>query len=197
MAVIEPIWLQFGWRGGDAQWLFSKERQVVGEVEVPTWLEYRALGGSQPDMQVRIELRDDSPRVVQLSFTAGPEQNEVQQKHLREVRVDQLATDLLAYWIRADFTDPTAPRDDPHDHKRAEHNAIKFLERQRLPREYRVIDNDFLKRVADVYRKNIRHAPTKAVAEAFNVKNRTASMYVEKARKAGYLPETKQGQKRA
>ena len=44
---------------------------------------------------------------------------------------------------------------------------------------------------------NIDGAPTKAVAAMFNVKDRMASTYVERARKKGYLPETKQGQKKA
>jgi hypothetical protein len=129
-----------------------------------------------------------------LSFISAPHQNEVQEKHLRPVDVDRLATDLLAVWISYYFIDP----DDPRDHGRsAERAAIKFLERQRLPREYRVITDDFLKSVAEVYRQNISHAPTKAVARAFGVKNRMASTYVDKARKAGHLPPTKQGQKKA
>jgi hypothetical protein len=37
----------------------------------------------------------------------------------------------------------------------------------------------------------------KAVARAFGVKGRMASTYVDRARKAGHLPPTKQGQKKA
>lgn len=75
--------------------------------------------------------------------------------------------------------------------------AEKFVERQRRPRKYRVITDDFLKKVAEVYRENIDRAPTKAVARTFNVKDRMASTYVDRARKKGYLPPTKQGQKKA
>lgn len=39
--------------------------------------------------------------------------------------------------------------------------------------------------------------PTKAVGETFNVQQRMASKYVERARQRGYLPATKRGQKRA
>jgi hypothetical protein len=79
----------------------------------------------------------------------------------------------------------------------AQRLAAKFIERQRLPREYRVIDDDLLKQVARVYRENIRRAPTKAVAKRFGLKERMASSYVQRARRKGFLPPTKQGQKKA
>lgn len=51
--------------------------------------------------------------------------------------------------------------------------------------------------VAEVYRRNINGAPTQAVAKAFGVKSRMASTYVDRARQAGLLPQTKQGKKKA
>ncbi len=194
MAVIGPIRLRMKHKGRQVEWSFSSKEQTVDGVHIPTWIEQRQLGGSGPDTFIRVELRDGSPQVVQLSFSSGQQQNEVQQKHLRSVDVDRLATDLLAPWIAEEFTEPGASRD---EYERAERIAIKFLERQRLPREYRVITHDFLKSVGEVYRQNISHAPTKAVAKAFGVKDRMASTYVDRARKAGYLPPTKQGQKKA
>ena len=85
----------------------------------------------------------------------------------------------------------------PHVYAQAERIAEKFIERQRLPRDYRVITKDLLKKVAEMYRDNIHAAPTKAVAKHFGVKDRMASTYVDRARKAGYLPPTKQDQKKA
>lgn len=61
----------------------------------------------------------------------------------------------------------------------------------------RVISGELLRRVAQVYRANIDHAPTRAVAETFGVKPRMASGYVQRARAAGYLPKTTQGKKQA
>lgn len=124
-------------------------------MEIPTWISQRQLGGSGPDTFIRVKLRDGSPRAVHLSFTSDRHQNEVQQKHLRSVDVDRLATDLLAYWIIGQFTEPEASRG---EYERAELVAIKFLENQRLPYEHRVITDDFLKEVAEVYRKNISSA---------------------------------------
>jgi hypothetical protein len=194
VAVIGPIRLVMKHKGRQVEWSFSSKEETFDGVEIPTWIEQRQLGGSGPDIFIRVELRDGSPRVVELSFTSDRHQNEVQQKHLRQVDVDRLATDLLAFWIAGQFTEAEASRD---EYERAERVAIKFLERQRLPREYRVIDDDFLRSVGEVYRQNISHAPTKAVAKAFGVKNRMASTYVDRARKAGHLPPTKQGQKKA
>jgi hypothetical protein len=81
--------------------------------------------------------------------------------------------------------------------ERARRVAAKFTERQRLPRERRMITDSHLRLVAEVYRENLRSGPTKAVGKHFGVANRMASTYVDKARKAGYLPPTKQGQKKA
>ena len=60
-----------------------------------------------------------------------------------------------------------------------------------------MLNDDVLRKVAEVYRKNFEHAPTKAVAKHFALKDRMASTYVDTARKAGYLPPTKQGKKQA
>ena len=134
--------------------LFDRRSETVDGVEIPTWIEQRQLGGSGPDTFIRVELRDGSPKVVELSFTSQRHQNEVQQKHLRSVDVDRFASDLLAPWIAGEFTEPGASRD---EHEHAERAAIKFLERQRLPREYRVITDDFLKSVGEIYRQ--QHPP--------------------------------------
>ena len=62
---------------------------------------------------------------------------------------------------------------------------------------HRVLNHHVLRLVAEIYRANIKHAPTKAVAKHFGLKDRMASTYVDRARKAGHLPPTKQGRKQA
>lgn len=44
-----------------------------------------------------------------------------------------------------------------------------------------------LARVAQVYRVNVKDAPTQAVADAFGIAHRTAALYVKSARDAGVL----------
>jgi hypothetical protein len=75
--------------------------------------------------------------------------------------------------------------------------AQRFIDDQRRPKGYNAITDDLLKAVAEVYRNNINRAPTQAVAKTFRVKSRMASTYVDRARKAGYLPKTSQGRKNA
>ncbi len=87
--IIGPIRLQMKYKGRQVEWSFSSEKQTVEGVQIPTWIEQRQLGGSGPDTFIRVELRDGSPQVVQLSFTSEQHQSEVQQKHLRSVDVDR------------------------------------------------------------------------------------------------------------
>lgn len=173
---------------------WSSTHEIIEGVEIPTWIEYRQYGGCGPDNLVRVELRDGSPQVVQLNWISQRHQGEIKPKHLRMIELDSIATDLLASVIAAGISHP---EDSPDDHERIRRSATKFVERQRMPREYRIITDDFLRSVAQVYRTNLSHAPTKAVAKHFGVRDRMASTYVDRARKAGHLPRTKQGQKKA
>lgn len=57
----------------------------------------------------------------------------------------------------------------------------------RAPR--RTITDELLREVADVYRREINHAPTVAVGKHLGVAMRTARLYVRRARDAGHLGE--------
>jgi hypothetical protein len=184
--------LQMRYRGQLVDWQFSPETVELAGVAVPTWVQERRHGVGGPDMVVKVEVRDGTPEIVRLSFEAKPGQGEVREKHLRAVDVDRLASDLYATFVAEFGENPS--RDDEARVLRA---AEKFVERQRLPRDYRVLTDEVLRKVAEIYRANVSGAPTKAVARHFRVKDRMASTYVDRARKAGYLPPTKQGQKKA
>ena len=153
-------------------------------------------GGPDPDMHVRVELRDGSPVVTELSWKSGPGQGEIRQKHLRQTDVARLATDLVVSTIWHGEV-PVGESVDAAALRRSKATARRFVERQRLPRTRRVMTPEFLQKVAEVYRENISGAPTKAVGEAFSVQSRQASKYVDAARQRGYLPTTKRGQKNA
>lgn len=184
--------IRFRYEGQLIEWTKSHSYETIGGAKVPAWVSQRRHGRGGPDVFVKVAVRDGSPEVVELCFTSQPGQSEVQRKHLRAVDLARLASDLYAVEVTdADYSA------EPFEYAAAERIADKFIERQRLPRDYRVITKDFLKKVAEVYRDNIQHAPTEAVAKHFGVKIRMASTYVDKARRAGYLPPTKQGQKRA
>jgi hypothetical protein len=184
---------------------------VVEDVELPRSIELTTYGGAEPDMHVTVELRDGSPVLTGLSWTSGAGQNEIRQKHLRQTDVAKLVTDLVVSTMKRqdDSALPPLPTDEAHDvmvkmlrerkqlAKQAEVAARRFVERQRLPRERRVMTDEFLRNVAEVYRANIDAAPTKAVGATFGVQPRMASKYVDKARQKGYWPATLRGQKKA
>jgi hypothetical protein len=189
---IGPITLKFRHGGQVIELTHSIRRATIDGVKVPTWISQRRYGVGGPDMTVVVELRDGSPQLTELTFSSPPGQGEVRQKDLRAVDLDRLATDLYASAVAVSLRG-----EESDENEQAMRIATKFIERQRLPRDYRVITDDFLKEVAKVYRRNFGRAPTNAVAKAFGVKQRMASTYVDRARKAGHLPRTKQGQKKA
>ena len=186
-----------GWRNEDEGYAvtWSGEYEGIGNYWIPTWVEFTTMGSDDPDTLIRVELRDGTPRVVRLDWTAQPGQSEVKQKHLRAIEVEGFANALVAM-VTAQY-DPEADAMRSSTDEQAFRDASKFVVRQRLPKTYRAITPSFLKAVAEVYRSNIDRAPTQAVAKTFGVKARMASTYVDRARKAGFLPETKQGKKKA
>jgi hypothetical protein len=157
---------------------------------LPLWLELSVdRPGDSPSLFARMELRDQRPEIVAMNLSSGPGQREIKQRDLREIQLvhTQLFELYSTRTLKVVETEGTrfvqsARRDD--------------LQVVRAP-GHRPITDEFLASVADVYRRNIAHAPTQAVARTFGVKSRMASNYVDKARRAGLLPPTKQGQKKA
>jgi hypothetical protein len=186
-----------GWRNEDEGYAvsWSGEYEVIENFWIPTWIEFVTFGSGDPDTLIRVELRDGTPQVVRLAWTAQPGQTEIKQKHLRAIEIEGFATALVAA-ATAQYDPGTRELRSSTD-DRFFNVASKFVERQRLPRELRVITDSFLQAVAEVYRRNIGHAPTQAVAKTFGVRSRMASQYVDRARNAGHLPPTSQGKKKA
>lgn len=184
--------VSFRYEGQRIEWTRSHTKATIAGVEVPEWVSQRRHGKDNPDMFVKVAVRDGSPQVVELSFMSQHGQSEVRPKHLRDLDLEQLAQDLYAFEVvDADLDDGTAVWE------RANRAANKLVERQRLPRDYRRIDDAFLCEVAEVYRANFSSAPTKAVAKHCGVKDRMAATYVKRARDRNILPPTKQGKKQA
>lgn len=178
----------------------NKWRLTLGEYidvanhHMPESLELEVFGFDEPDFHVRIELRDNVPRIASVAWRAGPGSREVMQKDLAagiSAWVEVLYASLVIVVDHGDRmvrvnTDPDS------DFQRAVRN---FLEERRTGK--RRITGDFLRQVAAVYRQNIDHAPTEAVSRTFGVKHRQATDYVKQARDRGFLPPTKQGRAQA
>lgn len=182
--------VKFRHEGQLIEWTRSHARATIAGVEVSEWVSQRRHGRGNPDMFVKVAVRDGSPQVVELSFISQRGQSEVRPKHVRDLDLEQLAKDLYAFEVvDADLDDGTAVWE------RANLAADKFIGRQRLPRDYRRIDDALLREVAEVYRANFSSAPTQAVAKHFGVKDRMAATYVKKARDRNLMSQTKQGKK--
>lgn len=193
---------------GDSVYSRSKESEAVGEKRVPKWIELTTIGGAGPDMRARVEIRDGSPEVVELGWKARPGQREIRQKDLKGIDVAKLAIDIFASCFEERHKFPQSPEGEfPSDEqldewaaqvRKSRQAARNFVDRQRRPREYRAINDDLLRSVAEVYRANVTtRAPTQAVAKHFGVGNRMASTYVQEARARGFLPPTIRGKKKA
>lgn len=184
----------------------SDDSAQLGDRQVPKWIELTASGGGGPDTKIRVEIRDGSPEVVELSWNSQPGQRDIRQKDLREINVEKLAVDTYTTSGMVPF--PKGPGGSPptdeqitewaKEIRKRRAGSRSFVARQRATRERRVISDEFLQSVAEVYRANInKRAPTQEVAKQFGVENRMASVYVTKAREKGFLPKTKRGRKKA
>ncbi|WP_131833172.1 HAD family hydrolase [Mycobacteroides abscessus] len=206
-SMIGPIQVQFRSQGhrvvmstSDDQETVKRiadETELLENVEVPRSIELTTSGGANPDMYVRVELRDGSPVLTELSWKSGPGQSDIQQKHLRQTTIAKLVTDLVVSTMKTADMVPVDEAPDVTALRRSKAAARKFVDRQQLPRARRVMTPEFLQEVAKVYRENIDGHPTKAVEETFNVRYRMAGKYVESARQRGYLSQTVRGQKKA
>lgn len=170
--------------------------EAAPDHHMPQWLEVELFGFDEPDTYCRIELRDNVPRLVEFGFRSGPDAREIMPKDLREVELNSVFDGLYsALVIRVDREERLVMMGDPKTDNWLTQEIREFLTDRRNGK--RRITGDFLKQVAQVYRDNIEHAPTAAVARTFGVKHRQATDYVKQARDRKLLPPTKQGRAKA
>jgi len=161
---------------------------------IPEWMEVELFGFDEPNAWARVELRDSVPRLVEIGWRSGPNAREVVPKDLRDNDLTGIVESLYAGMvIRVDHHDKTVRMGYPDSWFSRE--ITEFLRQRRTGK--RRITSEFLKQVAQVYRDNIGHAPTEAVARTFGVKHRQATDYVKQARERKFLPPTKQGRAKA
>jgi hypothetical protein len=164
----------------------SEWADIGGDRQLPVrfWLESPSWT-DEPAWRIDFEVRDGHPRCRRVVVEAGDRGPEVRSVHLRTLLIEDLlegaATNVarqtvvdehgVTTWVRTGFRDW---RDVVKDVRGA---------RRGRPR----MTDEALSVVADVYRANVNDKPTKAVAEQFNVADRTARLYVKRARDAGFL----------
>lgn len=173
----------------------------VEDALVPEYIELTIdTGDGQPTAFERVEVRDGVPQIVEFRLTSSPGQREVRQADLRAVQLTALI-DLVAGLSMqvTNYTDRTGGRVilvNPDDDENL-NAAVDSMKRARSGKAVRTITPQFLERVAEVYRTNVDGRPTRSVQDHFVVEPRTASEYVQRARRAGLLPPTSPGKKRA
>lgn len=164
---------------------------------LPAWVEFDLYGCDEPDFHCRIELRDDVPRLVEISYRASEKQSEIRQKHLRATELANIVNTIYRQWV---FEVRDVWRDEPggmavptigDEQNRVIRDVVDDL---RVGRRH--VNAELLRQVAEVYRANFDKAPAEAVARTFGVKPRMAHEYVRRARERGFLPPTTQGKKK-
>lgn len=170
----------------------------VGDVVMPRRIDVVLDEEFQPIVRFVLEVVDDLP-----VCTAVTVESREGGRALRHSDFERFDLDVLVRNIYMDAASWIRDRDDgvvemgisPTEASRREVSEMIGAARKRgAPRK---ITDEFLRRVAEVYRENIDDRPTERVAAYFNVAPRTASMYLTKAREAGHLPPTTRGRKKA
>ncbi|WP_144276281.1 hypothetical protein [Demequina sp. NBRC 110053] len=169
---------------------------MLSDHSIPRTLEIEISNPGEPRVYARVEVSEHGQKLTALHFDTGDDERGVIQQDLRDVSISALLEDFIAgftFYIDRDAKEVRAPYANTPDFDA----ALRFASRLRTSPATRNINDALLREVARVYRENIDRHPNKAVEHYFQVRQRTAAEYVSRARKRGYLPPTKRGQKKA
>ena len=168
---------------------------VIGDRLVPSEIFVDVRGGmSTPDFTMKIEVRQGIPVCTEMTLTARPDGPEIREKDLKYLRLNDWLEQIVAQCsmkysgsFPGGVTSWVTLVDD--------RTALSDIRRARSGRPR--ITGERLQKVAEIYRQHVDDRPTEAVARAFGVSHRTAARYADQARKAGLLPATSPGKKKA
>jgi hypothetical protein len=170
-------------RVGDHGVIVPIEVKIEGEDGGPTTLmTFDVVGG-------RLECR-------QVHVTASDGGREVRKSDLRAIAIDDARDNVMTTWSAPWETTQGGTTMRPHGYLPGD-EAGNRAARRSLDRARRRLTDDDLRRVAEIYQQDTKGAPTRAVAEAFGVAHRTATLYVQRARRAGLLPPFGSGKDRS
>lgn len=175
----------------------SIESVRVGDREIPRVIEMtqRHLGEPYLRLNVRVEVIDDVPQCRRIELVCEPSGRQIRQVDVREIVVADVVEMMAAVAARR-----IVERDGQivsvieFGRPQPYFDAVRQVRRARASSKRRLTPA-FLADVARVYREHFDEAPTDAVAKAFQIRPRTASLYVRKARDAGLLGQTTRGRK--
>jgi len=165
---------------------------------MPTWVTVTYCpNDGQPSLMIRLETRHGRPQLVGLSLSADDDEREIREgdlRNLERVGIDTIVRDVLAL-----VTFQLAPDDKGRltvvpDNDASYTETLDLIHNLRKGRAIRTMTPAFLKRVAKVYKEH-PETPRRAVANVFEVTDRTASKYIGLARDKGYIPPPKRGRR--
>jgi len=185
-------WFEF-WRG-QGRATYGDDLSIVGDRIVPADIFVDIRGGLlQPDLSMKIEVRQGIPVCAEVCLRSRPDGPEVREKDLAQVRLGWLIEQIVA---KASMK--PAGRIGEHGYGWSkpvnDQTALADIRQVRSGRSR--MSQERLLKVVEVYREHINDRPTEAVERAFGVSHRTAARYVQQARTAGLLPTTTPGKKK-
>jgi hypothetical protein len=167
----------------------------MGQVTVPEVFVCHLLDfdDQSPNVDITWQVVNGSPVCREVCIRAVDTDKEVRCSGLAGVRIE----DLLEKTIKAllwthDLRRTDHPEEWIFPSGVAEADAVRQVRRARAGRKVKITDQ-LLQEVADIYRANVDRNPTAAVADHFDREPRTARLYVQRARKAGFLGEAIKG----
>lgn len=179
--------------GGLVGWVmwdeFATDLTEVNGVTLPSQFRLRYPGGSdsgQPALTINFAVRDHAIVCTGVNIEANPQGREVLPKDLDSVRTKFSHWSEVAATAILRANRPGLSQEDARGAYRANRK-----------RSRRKINDELLHEVAELYRDNISGNAWEAITTRFGVSEATAGRYIGLARKAGLLPPTDPGKKKA
>lgn len=181
--------------GGRGRASYGAVDTLIGDRMVPSEIFVEIRGGLwQPDLSMKIEVRQGIPVWTEVRLHSRPDGPEVREKDLAQLHLNNWLEQIVAHASMKLSGVPGqwgAGWSKPVDDK----TALPDIRRIRSGRSR--MSQERLSKVAEVYREHVNDRPTEAVSRAFGVSHRTAARYVQQARDLRLLPPTSPGKKKA
>jgi hypothetical protein len=181
---------------GWVMWDSFGEVVEVDGVLLPTEFFLRYPGSTdQPALQLTYGIRSGVPACTAINIESKRQGRQVLPKDLEIIKSE------LTNWSEVAITSVMHHADASDD---SVIKAPAFVDDSTARKAYRAgqkrarrkVNEQLLDEVAALYRDNFEGGVYRAIAERFDVSETTAARYVGRARKAGLLPATENGQKR-
>ena len=150
-------------------------------------------------LELVITVTEGVPRCTEVRMSATSDDAEVQARHLRDRKWENLiehACAMAALSVTAE--DAAVVVYEPVDTEAEARQALDEIRRARRagrrPARGRGYPDELLRRVAETYEQGGRH-PTRAVQDAEGIAQSTAQLYVKKARERGFITRPAPGRR--